>query len=57
MLLMAGFVIGGEWRVATAGEPDANIGGGLYIMFGAPFFISLLVGAAVIAWWIRTSRK
>jgi hypothetical protein len=57
LLLVAGFVTGGEWRVATAGEPDANIGGGLYLMFGVPFLISLLAGAAVIAWWIHTSKS
>lgn len=48
-LLTAGLLLGGAYRVMTAGVVDANIGAGLAVFLGGPLLLALLVAAVVLA--------
>ena len=53
LLMLAGVLLAGVGRIATAGVVGANIGGGLAMFFGAPTVVALVVCAALGARWIR----
>lgn len=48
-LAAAGVLIGGGYRVLTAGVVGANIGAGLVLLFGLPAMLALLLTGAVLA--------
>ncbi len=41
----------------TAGVIGANIGGGMFILFGVPVVLALLVVAAVKSWSMVRARR
>lgn len=54
-LCAAGVVLGFGGRALTAGGIGANIGGGLFILFGLPL-AGVLVAAAAINGWVEWRR-
>lgn len=48
-LAAAGLLVGGGYRVITAGGIGANIGAGLVVLIGGPLLLGLLLVAAVLA--------
>lgn len=48
-LATAGLLLGGAYRVVTAGVIGANIGAGLAVLLGGPLLLVLLLAAAVLA--------
>jgi hypothetical protein len=55
LLMVVGLIVAAGYRVMTAGVGGANIGAGLFLMFGVPACVALLVGAASIA--VRARRS
>ena len=51
-LIFAGLLIGGGWRVLTAGVVGANIGAGLMVMIGGPVVAGLLLWSAGRGLWL-----
>jgi hypothetical protein len=52
-VLLASVIIGGGYRVITAGVGGANIGGGLAVIFGGPLVVGLLSAAFVSGYRLR----
>jgi hypothetical protein len=50
LLIVAGVIVAGGYRVATAGVIGANIGAGIVILFGTPFVAGLVNAAGVVAY-------
>ncbi len=57
LLMLVGLVVSAGYRVMTAGVGGANIGAGLFLMFGVPACAALLVSAASIAVRARRSNE
>ena len=55
-LCSAGAITAAGGRVMTAGVIGANIGGGMFILFGVPVVLALLAVAAVKSWWMLRHR-
>jgi hypothetical protein len=53
LLVLVGLIIAAGFRVMTAGVGGANIGAGLFLLFGVPLCVALLVCAV----WIGTRRR
>ncbi|ANY05576.1 hypothetical protein [Pseudonocardia sp. HH130630-07] len=48
LLVPAGVLLGGIGRLVTAATPDANIGGGIAILFGLPLVGTLVLAAVAV---------
>jgi hypothetical protein len=56
LLMLVGLIVAIGYRVMTAGVGGANIGAGLFLMFGVPLCVALLVCAAWIGMRGRSSH-
>jgi hypothetical protein len=57
LLIVAGVIVAGGYRVATAGVIGANIGAGIVILFGTPFVAGLVIAAAVVAYCSHRKQR